>query len=95
MMIAAQLALSIVTVCSWLYWRIWVLVTVVLTAVLWDSKSLWNKSACVVGRCLWAEVPERAPFLLCLSLLLVLHVSRLRSLGNKLLREGFGSKGNN
>ncbi len=93
--VASQTALSLVTLCSWVYWRLWVFVGVVLVAVATDSKSLWNKSACAVGRCSWGEVPERGPFLLCLSLLLVLHVTRLRTLGARVCREDLTAKGAN
>jgi hypothetical protein len=61
------------TIFMYMYWRIYVFTMYVLYTVVFESKSLVDSVACVPGECTWLEVPERAPFVLCLLVILVIN----------------------
>lgn len=69
-----QLLALAVTIPVWSYWRLWLFPTTVLHTIVFESKSMVDKSDCEPGHCTWLQVPERAPFLMCLTLVLLLNL---------------------
>jgi hypothetical protein len=76
-----------VTVLSWLYWRVYIFCAVVLRAVAIDSKSMLSQSPCRIGSCTWAETPERAPYMICLLILLGFNAVWLWRLSERFYKE--------
>ena len=77
-----------VTIGMYLYWRVWFFTTQLLYTITFESKNMIDQIDCEPGNCSWWDVPERAPFLLCLLVLLGLNlisVSRLVRVGYRLL----------
>jgi hypothetical protein len=74
-----QITSYILTVISWVYWRLWFLPMRVMYSIAFESASLLFPIPCKPGECTWAEYPleslrERVPFLCLLGTLLYLHV---------------------
>lgn len=70
---ANQIALLGVTILMYIYWRVWYFATQVLYTVTFESKNMIDHVDCAPGECSWLQVPERAPFLLALLLLLAMN----------------------
>ena len=69
-------ALYAMTLMIWVYWRIWIFCTKVLTSIANESKSrvFVNKIDCQPGSCLWVDVPDRYVFVVLLSIILVINI---------------------
>lgn len=84
-----QLAALSITIPVWIYWRLWLYPTVALYTITFQSKSMLDRHSCEPGDCSWLEAPERAPFLLCLIVILGLNLIwqwRMFTRGYRLLR---------
>lgn len=68
-----QVLALLVTIGMYLYWRVWYFCTQILTTIFFESKNMIDDVPCTPGDCTWFDVPERAPFLLCLLVLLGLN----------------------
>jgi hypothetical protein len=77
-----------VALLMYLYWRVWFFCSRVLYTVTFDSKTMIDQVDCVPGDCTWSQVPERAPFLMCLVVLLVVNcvsITRMVRVGYRIL----------
>lgn len=77
----------ILTLISWVYWRLYYFAFYVIYSVIVHSKSKIYVTDCEVGSCSWSESPERGPFALCLIVLLLLHILWFIELVKKGYRE--------
>lgn len=69
-----QIATLSIAIPVWIYWRLWLYPITVLHTVTFQSKSFLDGHSCEPGNCSWLETPERAPFLLCLIIVLALNL---------------------
>eukprot|EP01038_Epipyxis_sp_PR26KG_P004807 gene4807-6735_t len=83
----AQSAAYITTLIAWLFWRLWVFPMIVIRTIMFDSKSILF--ACEGEDCVWMEALERAPFVVLLGALLLLHILWFKKLLQKGYRELF------
>ncbi len=83
-----QIPIFLCTLLSWFYWRLWILPSVVLRTILFDSRSFLFPC---VDNCFWILNTERAVFVIAIGSLLVLHVMWFYKMLLKGYREIFGS----
>jgi hypothetical protein len=86
--LSIQLVTLAVALLMYLYWRVWFFCSRVLYTVAFESKTMIDQVDCVPGDCTWSQVPERAPFLMCLVVLLVVNcvsISRMVRIGYRIL----------
>lgn len=80
-----QIIALAVTAVMYVYWRVWYFSSQILYTIAFESKNMIDNVNCTPGDCTWMDVPERAPFLMSLVVLLALNVVSL----TRMVRVGY------
>ena len=67
--------LYVLTLLNWIYWRLWIMMTVVLVSVVSEFKSrLYVHSECQPGHCSWNTNPDKYGYICLLMLLICMNI---------------------
>eukprot|EP01039_Chlorochromonas_danica_P003909 gene3909-4272_t len=69
-----SMILLVVNILFWIYFRVWLMISLVLYSLITESKSFIHNSECVPGDCSWREAPERTPLTILLVNMLLLYL---------------------
>lgn len=84
----SQIVALAITIVMYVYWRLWYFSSQILYTITFESKNMIDNVNCTPGDCTWMDVPERAPFLMSLGVLLALNVisvTRMVRVGYRIL----------